>query len=169
MATEGGACREIPEDEPVYRRFHSDHVVNGQVMPEGLDVPICCGNRASRSRAEDVLRLGDYPDFVFVGSVCRAAAALVGPLVRESDGALLGWTICDDPNPPEDPTNAAHCVVRVWVRLPVKKTIMKSWAEPSYMKKRPPVGVAAMLTEALANKWRVLGEWDPTTKALKHS
>lgn len=134
----------IPAKEPMYRSISRDDVreVDGEldILPHAVTLPRCSFNRSAYSAPEDVFterRPGD------TGIVQIAPRDLPGPVPRAS-GAPYEFFAHDDPNPPEDEPNDAHCEVRI---RPQGREF-----SPNHRVKKP---ILAKAKEALARALRV--------------
>src|SRR5690606_25446872 len=100
---------EIPPDEPLYRSISAADVIGPDVQPGAVDLPRCSFNRGKYSAPEAVIVERRPQDN---GIVAITGNELPGPVPRAS-GEPYEFFTADDPNPPEDPNNDAHCEVRV--------------------------------------------------------
>lgn len=99
----------IPPDEPLYRSISAADVIGTDVQSDAVDLPRCSFNRGKYSAPEAVIVERRPEDN---GIVAITGNKLPGPVPRAS-GAPYEFFTADDPNPPEDPDNDAHCEVRV--------------------------------------------------------
>ncbi len=106
-----GRDSEIPTEEPLYRSISADDVIGDDVQPSAVEMPRCSFNRGAYSKPEDVFVLTRPNDN---GIVEITPAELPDPVPRKNpaSGKPYEFFAEDDPNPPEDPENDAHCEVR---------------------------------------------------------
>lgn len=99
----------IPAEEPLYRSISADDVSGEDILPQAVDLPRCSFNRSAYSEPEHVFSdrrpLDNGIAELLVGNVPE-------PVPRET-GNPYEFIVVDDPNPAEDPDNAAHCEVRI--------------------------------------------------------
>lgn len=99
----------IPDDEPLYRSVSKDDVDDRlAVLATAVEVPACSFNRSKYSEPEDVLA----PRPTDTGIVVITPRELPPPIPR-ADEIPYEFFAADDPCPPEDPVNEAHCEVRI--------------------------------------------------------
>ncbi len=102
----------VPPTEVLYRSLAVDDVCNGEVSDASLDgFPCVSFNRSAYSIPTSVI-VPCRPSDTGIGTI--TGTLLPGPFPR-STGATppYAFIVCDDPNPPEDPLNDAHCEVRL--------------------------------------------------------
>jgi hypothetical protein len=99
----------IPVDEALFRSVSIDDVKGEDVLPQAVDLPRCSFNRSAYSTPEDVVTPKRPRDN---GVVAVTAAELPEPVPRETAEPNV-FFVADDPNPPEEPANDAHCEVRM--------------------------------------------------------
>lgn len=100
----------VPPTEPLYRSLSVDDVCNGEVLPEAVDVPRCSFNRSAYSKPKQVFA-PSRPSDTGIGVI--TGAELPGPFERPSGATPYEYVVEDDPNPPDDQSNDAHCEVRL--------------------------------------------------------
>ena len=106
------ADAEIPANEDLYRSISRDDVAGEDVLPTAVDLPRCSFNRSAHSAPESVIVEARPND---TGIVCIAPERLPEPVPRPT-APDRPYQFCaqDDPNPPEDLANDAHCEIRMY-------------------------------------------------------
>jgi hypothetical protein len=102
----------VPPTEPLYRSLSVHDMCNGHVSDASLDgFPCVSFNRGEYSLPHDVIVAG-RPSDNGIGEI--TGNELPGPFAR-STGAQPDYVyiVQDAPNPPEDPSNDAHCEVQL--------------------------------------------------------
>jgi hypothetical protein len=131
----------IPVDEALYRSVSSDDVKGDDVLPQAVDLPRCSFNRSAYSKPEDVVTPKRPRDD---GVVAVTPAELPEPVPRETAAPYVFFA-ADDPNPPEEPANDAHCEVRM---RPKGREFSKNH--------KPNKQVLAKARDALARRLRIV-------------
>lgn len=99
----------IPATELLYRSISPDDVLNQELLPDAVDLPRCSFNRGKYSAPSDVFtarRPGD-------SGIIQLAVGDLPPAVPRDSASPYVFFVADDPAPAEDPTNEAHCEVRI--------------------------------------------------------
>ncbi len=105
------ADAEIPTSEELYRSISRDDLAGDDVLPSAVDLPRCSFNRSKYSVPESVIVEARPND---TGIVSVTPERLPEPVPRASAPERpYEFFAQDDPNPPEDPANDAHCEVRI--------------------------------------------------------
>ena len=130
----------IPADEPLYRSISIEDVNGDDVLPQAVDLPRCSFNRSAYSKPEAVFAESRPSD----NGIAELLAGGLPPPVPRETGVPYEFIVVDDPNPPEDLGNDAHCEV-----------CMKRRGELFNKKHEPNKGVLAKAKDALARKLRV--------------
>jgi hypothetical protein len=131
----------IPVDEALFRSISTDDVNGSDVLPQAVDLPRCSFNRSAYSTAEDVLTPNRPRDN---GVVEVTPGELPEPIPRATAEPYV-FFVDDNPNPPEDPGNDAHCEVRI---RPEDREFSKNH--------KPNKQILAKARDALARKLRVV-------------
>jgi hypothetical protein len=100
----------IPHDEALYRSV-AKHDVDDKlvVLATAVEVPACSFNRSKYSAPEQVF----VPSRPRDNGILVITPAELPPAIQRTEGAPYEFFAADDPCPREDPTNEAHCEVRV--------------------------------------------------------
>lgn len=132
----------LPEDEPLYRSIHTKHWDGVRISPLAVEAPACSFNRSKYAPPESVL-VASRPEHTGITEItCKE---LPPPIPKVGDAGWYEFFGEDDPCPPEDSQNIAHCEIR-----------LRKQAEPYNPKHRPNRKVLYEAQIALAKALRIV-------------
>ena len=133
----------IPDDEALYRSVAKDHVDDRLVvLATAVEVPACSFNRGKYSAPEHVL----VPSRPKDNGILVITPKELPPPIPRADEVPYEFFAADDPCPPEDAGNEAHCEVRI-------RRQGHDYTKNLKLKPKPEMAMKAR--EALARKLRI--------------